>query len=151
MHIKKDLKSVLCATDFTEGAYTAVEFAAGLMVKQDDGILYLLHVVKPIVTSVDGTLGSGQTSAEENEIILSGVREQLDKIAKEVREAGVHEVKVLVKTGNPVSVILDTVIEHKAELVVMGNRKYGFRKGIILGSVSARVSANSPVSVLIVR
>lgn len=151
MRVKKNLKSVLCATDFSEGSDKAVEFAAGLMLKQEDGVLYLLHVVKPILTSVNGTLGSGETFAGENDLILKEARVQLEKIAKEIREAGVADVEVSVKTGNPVSVILDAVIEHKVELVVMGNRKYGFRKGIILGSVSARVSANSPVSVLIVR
>ena len=41
--------------------------------------------------------------------------------------------------------------EIKPDLVVMGNRRPGYKKGIFLGSVSSRVAADSPTSVLIVR
>ena len=47
--------------------------------------------------------------------------------------------------------ILKLIDSYKPDMVIMGNRKLGFKKGILLGSVSARVSASSPVSVLIVR
>lgn len=151
MKLKKNITSVLCATDFSEGSEKAVEFAASLMLKQEDGILYLVHIVKPILTSVNGTLGSGETFSGNYDTILSSSKQRIDKIVKEVQEAGVAKVKGVVKTGNPVTVILDLVNEYHVELVIMGNRRYGFRKGIILGSVSARVSANSPASVLIVR
>ena len=53
--------------------------------------------------------------------------------------------------GNPVDEILRNINEEKPDLVVMGNKKHGFRRGIFTGSVSERVSADSPVSVLIVR
>lgn len=47
--------------------------------------------------------------------------------------------------------ILSTIGKQKIDLVVMGSRGNGAIKGALLGSVSMKVLANSPVPVTIVR
>jgi nucleotide-binding universal stress UspA family protein len=52
--------------------------------------------------------------------------------------------------GDPSTAILDVAQREGAELVVVGSRGLGGMKRFVRGSVSARVAAHAPMSVLIV-
>jgi nucleotide-binding universal stress UspA family protein len=66
-----------------------------------------------------------------------------------LRERGVHCEGHIVP-DDPAVAILDVAQREGAELVVVGSRGLGGMKRFLRGSVSARVAANAPVSVLIV-
>ena len=51
---------------------------------------------------------------------------------------------------DPATAILDVADREGAELVVVGSRGLGGMKRFLRGSVSARVAAHAPMSVLIV-
>ncbi|MCL4315029.1 MAG: universal stress protein [Candidatus Thermoplasmatota archaeon] len=144
------LKAIVCPTDFSEEASKAVQFAAGIAGLDPECVLYLLHVVKPVYVPVGDISGASEIIVEKNDREIRNSRERLERLASEFRKDGI-QTHVSVKTGDPVISILGFAEEYKADMIVMGNRKHGFKKGILLGSVSERVSANSPVSVLIVR
>ena len=72
-------------------------------------------------------------------------------LIRDIQNSGVNNVRGLVVIGDPAFMIVQESDKSGASLIVLGTRKHGFKRGIILGSVSERVSANSPVSVLIVR
>jgi len=109
---------------------------------------------KIVVVAVDDALFPGverkigaeaarQHHAENFERMLGPARRAL---ARSKVECGYVEV-----VGEVASGILSTVGKHKADLVVMGSRGNGAIKGALLGSVSMKVLANSPVPVTIVR
>ncbi|MCL4341791.1 MAG: universal stress protein [Candidatus Thermoplasmatota archaeon] len=151
MNFDRKLSKILCAVDFSEESLKAVEFAYSIIVPRNDSTLYLLNVVKPVYAPIGDGSGAAEILVEENDQMLREAREKIESLAREIRSNGFDKVHGIVRSGEPVVAILDTVNEFKIDLVVMGNKKHGFKKGILLGSVSERVSANSPVSVLIVR
>ncbi len=151
MEFKKGIHSVLCATDFSEESDKAVEFAVSLLSLEKDVNLHLLHIVKPIFRAVGDVSYATDLLIEENETMIKDAKRKIELLASEIRENGFSKVHGSVRGGDPVNGILYAIEEFKADLVIMGTRKHGFKKGILLGSVSERVAADSPVSVLIVR
>lgn len=151
MKISGKIKSVICAMDFSPESEKAIEFAVEMMAQDTERTLYLLHIVRPVYTVPANTQGITGVVSDPIEAQLREAKNKLETIANDARESGIRNVQGIVRAGEPVSAILDTIAEFKADLVIMGNRKHGFKRGIILGSVSERVSASSPVSVLIVR
>lgn len=151
MNFDRKVSKILCAVDFSEESEKAVEFAYSIILPHNDATLYLLHVVKPVYAPIGDGAGAAEILIEQNDQLLKEGRDKIENLAKAIRSRGFEKVHGIVRSGEPVTAILDTVNEFKVDLVVMGNKKHGFRKGILLGSVSERVSANSPVSVLIVR
>jgi nucleotide-binding universal stress UspA family protein len=60
------------------------------------------------------------------------------------------EAEAVVRTGDPGREIVETARTMSADLVVLGSRGRGGVKGLLLGSVSRRVAATAPCSVLVV-
>ena len=78
---------------------------------------------------------------------LEGVLREAEELFKEKN----IEVNKIIKDGHVVSVILDTIKETGAELVVMGaHGKSGF-KGLFLGSVGNAVAQRADANVLLVK
>jgi nucleotide-binding universal stress UspA family protein len=82
-------------------------------------------------------------------------REDVDaklREAKEIAEgAGVKEVNVHPREGDPADAILDVAEERSSDLIVVGNKGMSGAKRFLLGSVPNKVSHHAPCSVLIVR
>jgi nucleotide-binding universal stress UspA family protein len=72
------------------------------------------------------------------------LRQVGDKIVEKARKAveakGVKDVKTQVVDGNPVDNILAAAEHEKADLIVMGRRGLGNVAGMLMGSVSHKVS-----------
>lgn len=60
------------------------------------------------------------------------------------------EAEAIVRTGDPGREIVEAARTMSADLVVLGSRGRGGVKGFLLGSVSRRVAATAPCSVLVV-
>jgi nucleotide-binding universal stress UspA family protein len=63
--------------------------------------------------------------------------------------AGVSERRLLLD-GDPVSVLLRTAEETRADLVVVGTRGVGDRSELLLGSTSSQVTQRSAVPVVVI-
>ena len=151
MDITEKLKVIIVATDFSVESDKAVDFAAALVLRNLDSTIYIVHAVPEPFVPIGDAVGSSEIVMENTEAVIKRSRERVERTVSKLKEMGISKVHGSVKIGNPVSVILDTIHEYNAGLVLMGTRKHGFAKGIFFGSVSERVSANSPVSVLVVR
>ena len=151
MESKERLRSILLATDFSPEAERAYKFAKNILVPHDDARLYIITVVKPVYAPMGDLTGATEMLLDENSDIIKEMRERIKKMVDEVKKAGIANCEGIIKYGDPVSSILEVAEKLMPDMIVMGNRKPGFKKGILFGSVSQRVSANSPVSVLIVR
>jgi nucleotide-binding universal stress UspA family protein len=86
---------------------------------------------------------------------LSTLKEKGETILNHARDYsisnGIANVKTYLRQGDPPREILDLAKVIKPDLIVIGNRRRGFIRGVFLGSVSQRVAANSECAVLLVK
>ena len=151
MDITEKLKVIIVATDFSEESDKAVDFAAALVLRNLDSTIYIVHAVPEPYVPIGDAVGSSEIIMENADAVIKSTREKVERTVSKMKNIGISKVHGTVRMGDPVTVILDAIQEYNAGLVIMGTRKHGFAKGIFFGSVSERVSANSPVSVLVVR
>ncbi len=145
---QKLISKLLVGVDFSEESKKALRFAISLSKQLGITDLVVVSVVKPIITSLGNMSGEAEVSDKEDMNIVS---EQLQELVKAERGDFTERIKEKVSLGSPADTLIKEIEIEKPDMVIMGNKKHGFKKGILTGSVSARVSANSPVSVLIVR
>ena len=75
----------------------------------------------------------------------------LDQAEKVVREKGVETVSKQLEDGDPVESIIKSAREKQASLVVMGSRGLSDLEGLLLGSVSHKVSQLADCSCITVK
>ncbi len=143
-----DIKTILCPTDFLEGAKEAVKYAVDIA-KKYDAKVYLLHVMHDL-EKVTGWYVPHITVDELYKDIESGAKKELDKIfAEELRGFKGVEQKIL--KGIPYAEIIHFAEDNSVDLIVMGTHG---RKGldrIIFGSTAEQVVKNATCPVLTVR
>ena len=163
------IQKILYATDLSENAIHAFSYAVSLANMYGAGIT-ILHVLAEFPQ--DDYVSNMITSATWNEIKLrnySEAREELtgqkrDRIAmKEVLKAFSEKVKadsengdfvtdeVLIKSGPPDEIIVETAKQIDCDLVVMGTRGFGAIAEALIGSTAKRVIRKSPIPVLVIR
>ncbi len=97
----------------------------------------------PGVVSKIGKDAMDRIHAENHERMLAPARKALARSKADVRELSV--------VGEPAEAILAAAGSTRADLVVMGSHGRGSVKGILLGSVSSKVIAQTDIPVTIVR
>jgi len=75
----------------------------------------------------------------------------LDKAEAILENTGVKFKLVSILSSNTPKIIMDMAEDEKFDLVVVGSRGMGEIKAFMLGSVSHKISIDSPVSVLIAK
>ncbi|MGP6219697.1 universal stress protein [Caldiplasma sukawensis] len=144
------IKRVLVPVDFSDESIKAAETAVSLMKFVPGAEVIILNVVKPIPVPIGDLSVSGIYEGDTDEDNLKNAKINVDNYVKSLKTDGLKIVGESV-LGEPVEAILEYSEKNGIDLVVMGNRKHGFKRGIFMGSVSERVSANSHCSVMIVR
>jgi nucleotide-binding universal stress UspA family protein len=138
------ITNILVPTDFSECSDRALEYAEELAARLD-GKVHLLSVIGIPSYGVP-ELGVGLTAPMIDNLIADN-QHALDRLAGEHKLVA----QALVRVGDARDVILQTVGELGADLIVMGTHG---RRGIsraLLGSVAEMVVRTSPVPVLTVR
>jgi len=138
-------RNILCPVDFDDCALDALD-TAGSLARQNDGTVFVLHVIPMMVQTVPPTglpyldLYKGQ---EET------ARGKLENIARK-RLVGL-KYELLTRIGDPASVIIEAERRTGADLVVMATHgRRGFSR-VFIGSVAELVLRESTCPVLTVR
>ena len=139
-------KKILVPVDGSDQALKAIDFAANLA-KQDGATIHLLHVYKlPIIPE-----GMGEYVISDR-IELQALGEQIISVAKdELTKKGGQHIEATVIEGDPAERIIAYAKDHDVDMVVMGSRGLGSFKGLLLGSVSNKVSHRTDRTCVIVR
>jgi nucleotide-binding universal stress UspA family protein len=173
------LKTILCATDGSDHADKAVDWASDLAAKYGAQLvlLYVLshreaspelrrmaeveHMVDEAARPPRDTQpaypmgGIGQKLSQSEAINARIYRElgerTLDRCKRSVEGHGIIAVKTVIEDGDPADRILEVAERQKADLIVMGRRGLGDLKGLLLGSVTHKVSQLSQCPCLTVR
>jgi nucleotide-binding universal stress UspA family protein len=141
--------AVLAATDFSEGAFLAVDSAAGEAARRGVPVA-LLHGLD--LEAVTATLDWGVYTViplerEEEERVRAGARDRLRALLDRVGADG----EAIVADGAPAAAIVAAARELPAELVVVGTVGRSGLARLALGSVAEAVVGAAPCSVLVVR
>jgi len=146
---------ILCATDGSDAAQKAIEFAAELA-REKLGELLVLHVQQAHGSEVV-TQGLKEFEHVENIRVTEAdmFRGKAERIAERgaryAQECGAPLVQSLVTEGDSARRIVETAKERGAGLIVVGSRGLGDLQGLLLGSVSHKVAHLAPCTCVIVR
>jgi nucleotide-binding universal stress UspA family protein len=147
-------KTLLVPVDGSVHAEKALAVAAELA-RSGGGTLHLLNVAEATPDNI-GILVGGSTepmSEAEREKLAEGVRKAGEKVIDKARAAvdlAGLEVKALVRQGKAGERIIEAAEEVGADAIVMGSRGMSDLKGMVVGSVSHRVSHTAGCSVITV-
>lgn len=173
------IRKILVPVDGSEHAEKAVRFAGDLAGKYGAEIV-LLHVLlrghldeglrhfaeveglrrgRPLAEAI-ATIPEAlfpasmvpSNGGETEEEVLSRVAEHVLKEAqREAREHGAKTVRRRLEDGDPAHRILEAAKAEGADTIVMGSRGFSDLKGLLVGSVSHKVSHLAPCTVITVR
>jgi CBS domain-containing protein len=140
------LDLILVPFDYSAPAEAALRFAADLA-RIYEARLVVHHFLEPEVlhTLGDYPVVKGDPVGEETERL----RDHVERLLAARGRTPAHEIAV--GWGPPVLQIVDTAIERKADLIVMGTHGRSGIKHILLGSVAERTVRLAPCPVLITR
>ena len=97
-------------------------------------------------------LGTEAESVAEARQVRQFIAEGIIARAKRVAdEKGVKDISAVIEDGDPTEQILRYAEKEAANLIVMGSRGLGDLKGLLMGSVSHKVSQMSPCSCITVK
>lgn len=142
--------SILAAFDGSDGAVNALRKAAGLAALSGAELtvltLYRHHSV------LEGSMYALHAEDPDNidEIMRNHAMEIAERGAAIAREAGCEKIRAFVKGGPTARTIVSFSEEHGNDLIVVGSRGLGSLEGVLLGSVSHKVTSLAKAPVLVV-
>ncbi len=144
------LKTILVPVDGSEQAKLALEIACKLAAN-GQAHLHILHI--PERLAHDNTLvwgvGAVNLEAPEEEVERAG-HKMLEAAKQAAVEHGATDVDGSVHQGDPARVILEQAKKLKVDSIVMGSRGLSDIKGLVVGSVSHKISHAAPCHVITV-
>lgn len=143
--------SILVPVDGSEGAKKALEVACQLA-DRADATLHILHVPEALSHETTLVWGIGAIAIEASRQELEDVgRQVVDKAAESARNLGVIKIETVIGQGDPARTIVSEARRRGVEAIVMGSRGLSDLRGLVVGSVSHKVSHVADCSVITVR
>ncbi len=157
------IKTILTATDGSEQADSALELSADLagkygakliimhVIESDDipaelrHMAEVEHITKPdaaenTVAQTSVPVGNPARLRQNTEIHAYISNELLKRAKRSAVNKGADDILQISEQGDPAKRILKAVRKHDVDMVVMGSRGLGNLKGLLVGSVSNKVS-----------
>ena len=147
-------KNILVPLDGSKFSQKAAVAAIDLAVKYGSKIHFLTVTKKPsarVTESIRHYMEVEQIMGEPEDLVEEMAKEVLGKAERHARKKGVKAVKSTTVSGQPARVILDFAKRNRIDLIVIGSRGLGELPGMLLGSVSLKVSSLTMSPCLIVR
>jgi nucleotide-binding universal stress UspA family protein len=133
-------KTIVWATDGSETADRALQYARGLA-EDPDETLVVVHVKELLV----GRGGGYPVHADEDELV-----KKIEAQVEEIRKSGIA-VKLELATStahSPAHFVAEVAREVTADVIVVGTRGHGPIAGALLGSVAQHLLHDAPCPVL---
>jgi len=153
------MNRVLVAVDGAKGSRACVEACVRLFAGRQPPTLILLHVLRyggPSAAdglSIDAELAELRQALEgtpQMEALNAKAEAALATQRALFEQHGFHDLQSVIKSGRAAEGILDGAVEHKAELIVIGNTRSLIDK-LMLGDVAQQVANGAAVPVLLAR
>lgn len=131
--------TILVATDLSESASSALRYAQALALLHKS-VLVVVHVIDPVSYAFP-------EGAPDSATADRAARAELDKIEEETRRQGIP-IHSVMETGVVYERILQTALNHHADLLVLGTRAKTSIGRAALGTVARRLLAKAGCPVL---
>jgi nucleotide-binding universal stress UspA family protein len=142
------LESILVASDFSESAEGAIDWAAEVA-RPHGAKLLLVHALQPPTPIAPSLLETAPLPVEVYEADRKRCEEELARRAEGLRARGMV-VESRIAVGLPARAILEAAEEAHADLIVIGTRGQTGLKRVFLGSTAAHVVRHAACPVLTV-
>ena len=140
------MEKILVPVDGSEQSHKAIAFAVDLA-SHYNATIYLLHVFR--LTIIPEGLGE-YVVLDRVQLRALGAK-IIAAAEQEAKGHGVERVETAVVEGDPAERIIGYAKDHNVDIIVIGSRGLGSFKGLLLGSVSNKVSHKSDRTCVIVR
>ncbi|MGB0085132.1 MAG: universal stress protein [Rhodomicrobiaceae bacterium] len=144
------MKRILVATDGSDGADRAIDYAAHLA-KDTNCDLLIVNVIGG--GGLLGNLFSRITDAQQiwlKDLFSSESAELLTRARDRARSIGVGTIQLESRTGDVAQTIIDIAREQEAGTIIVSKRGAGRISGLLLGSVSQKLVSLAPLPVMVV-
>jgi universal stress protein E len=115
--------------------------------------LYVVHAWQPLQEELDWLPAGFQRMAEQsvgpNATHARHTKAVADLVAKKLPRLAADRVRVV--EGSPTSVVLETIDEIGADLIVFGTARVAEYAGLILGKTADAIAERTPISILAVK
>lgn len=143
------MNRILVATDGSEGADRAVDYAAR-RAKAGGADLVIVNVAGATLPEKVFQSFTHSQQAWFEELLSSVSAETLAKAQERARAIGVPSIHLESRTGDIAGTIIEIAQEMQASGIVAGKRGTGRIAGFLLGSVSQKLVSLAPLPVTIV-
>lgn len=144
------MNTILVATDGSEGADRAVDYAAQLAKESGARLLIVNAMAIHDVPQAVLDQFSRTQDAWLRDTLAAHSAEILQRARDRARTVGVKMVRLESRNGDAAQSILDIAQEAAADLIVIGKRGSGRVAGLLIGSVSQKLVSLSPKVVIVV-
>lgn len=142
---------ILAPIDGSTHSRKALEFACRFA-RMYEAELIVLHVLHEAPGSSTLVLGGAAVTIEASQQDLEKAAADLFAAAREVAaKAGCPAVETVVRGGYPAQQILNYAKQQRVDIIVMGSRGRSDFKGLLLGSVSHRITNLAECTCITVR
>lgn len=146
------MKNVMVAVDGSPPAARAVAMGVDLAGRYR-AVLHLVHVV------TEATVPEGFDEFARVERVDNPAKVKMERVGEAVlgvaradaTAKGVEDVRTQAVTGDPAERLLGYAHDHGIDLIVMGRRGLGPMRGLLMGSVSVKVSSLAECPVVTVK
>lgn len=143
--------SILVPVDGSEGAKKALDVACQLA-NQANVTLHVLHIPEELAHETMLVWGIGAIAIEASNQEREKISQQIiEKAAEAARANGITQIETAVAKGDPARTIVNEAKRRGVEAIVMGSRGLSNLRGLVVGSVSHKVSHIADCTVITVR
>lgn len=145
-------KHIVVAIDGSNMSMKAADLAIG-QAKAFGSKLTLIHVARkfPIPDALRDYIKAEHIGSDDFYAVDDAVKQVLDSVRHQAREAGVAKVETVFREGKPSRTIVDYARNMKADGIVMGSRGVTEIEGMLLGSVAHKVASLAHCTVILAR
>jgi universal stress protein A len=141
----RELKTILCGTDFIEGSYVALDYALRLA-KLADGVLILAHFVH--VPS--GDLYTHEAWPRTFEEAKTRAKTLLAQV-HQTRLEGYPKTELVVDIGVPAELLIRLAKQRQVDVIVTATHGGSELADLIMGSTAEKLIRHAPCPVFVVR
>jgi nucleotide-binding universal stress UspA family protein len=141
----REFKTILCATDFSEESYRALEYGLRFA-KVSDGTLLLAHILHNPFTEEFHPEGY-ELSFEQ---VKSSALARLQDV-QQTRLGGYARCELLVEVGDPFARLMEIAAQRKVDLIVTATHGRTGLEHLVMGSVAEKIIRHAPCPVFVVR
>jgi len=146
------MKRIAIAVDRSAASLRAVDFATDLARKYGAEVV-LLTVIRDVASpdpALEEYARMEHIGDPPEELEIESVRQSFSDLSDRVHESGIEKVSVEVFVGEAADEILAFAEAAQPDLIAMGSRGHGRLAGLLLGSVTQKVTGLARCPVLVV-